>query len=183
MKQIGWIALTLIFLALSVGLVALPDLRDLRRGKVWTVHSIDAESGELAGVTVLVDQVRAMVLPGAPDRAVLYLRMGLQGQPDSLRAWLACDIGLVDSRGRIWRPLTNAAGLEIIAALGEEGETDNNCDQSRILPPEDGSPSMSVQAFLVPSALLDELRLRVTGFALRPDAISLPIRPVLQPPV
>lgn len=183
MRRLGWIALTLIFFALSVVLVAWPDLRDLRRGEVWQVNSTDAESGELAGVRVTVDQVRAMVLPGAPDRAVLYLRMGLQGQPDSLRAWLACDIGLVDSRGRIWRPLTNVAGLEIIAALGDEADGDNNCDQSRIMAPEDGSPSMSVQAFLVPSALLDDLRLRVTGFALRPAAISLPVRPVLQPPV
>lgn len=183
MRQLGWILLTLVFLALSLVLVAWPDLRDLRRGKVWEITRLDADSGDLAGVTVSVDQARAMILPGAPDRAVLYLRMGLEGDPEVLRDWLACDIGLSDSRGRIWRPLSNIAGTEIIAALGDEGDTDNNCDQSRIMAPEDGSPSPSVQAFLVPSSLLDDLRLRVTGFAIRPAALSLPVRPVLQPPL
>ncbi|WP_299844692.1 hypothetical protein [uncultured Paracoccus sp.] len=183
MRQLGWIALTVLCLALTVLLVVWPDLRELRRGKVWTVTAIDAASADLAGVTVSVDAARAMVLPGSPDRAVLYLRMGLAGQPETLRSWLACDIGLSDGRGRIWRPLTNVAGLEIIAALGDEGDTTNNCDQSRIMAPEDGSPSMSVQAFLVPSDLLDELRLRITGFAVRPEALSLPVRPVLRPPL
>lgn len=183
MKRLGWIALTLVFLALSVVLVAWPDLRQLRQGKIWTVTAIDGDSGELAGVTVVVDQVRAMILPRTPDRAVLYLRMTLQGEPERLEAWLVCDLALADDQGRIWRPMANVAGLQIIDALGDADDTDNNCDQSRFAPPEDGSPSPSVQAFLVPVDVLDKLRLRISGAAVRPDAVSLPIRPVMRSPM
>lgn len=181
MKQLGWIALTLVFLTLSILLVAWPDLVALRQGKTWSISATEADSGALAGVTVSIDEARAMVLPGTPDRAVLYLRMGLAGDPEILRAWLGCDLGLSDDQGRLWRPLANIAGLEIIDILGDEGDTDNNCDQSRILAPADGSPSMSVQAFLVPVAVLDRLRLRIAGMTTRPEALSLPVRPVLRP--
>lgn len=181
MKQLGWITLTLVFLCLSVLLTAWPDLRQLWIGRNWQVSAVEAESGELAGVTVSVDAARAMVLTSRPDRAVLYLRMGLQGDREVLRDWLACDLGLTDDQGRIWRPLANIAGTEIIGLLGDPGDTDNNCDQSRVMAPEDGSTSMSVQAFLVPVEVLDQLRLRISGFATRPAALSLPVRPVLRP--
>ncbi|RCW86801.1 hypothetical protein [Paracoccus lutimaris] len=182
MKRLGWIALALVFSLLSTLLVAWPDLLELRRGKNWNVTRIEGASGELAGVTVSVDQARVMVLPELPDRAVLYLRMGLQGDAQRMRDWLACDLGLTDDQGRVWRPLMNVVGLQVIDLLGDEGDTDNSCDQSRILAPEDGSPSMSVQAFLVPVDVLGKLRLRISGMTTRPDALSLPIRPVLRPP-
>jgi hypothetical protein len=182
MKRLGWIALTLVFLVLSCLLVAWPDLRELRHGRNWNVTRIEGASGELAGVMVSVDQARVMVLPEVPDRAALYLRMGLQGDGQKMRDWLACDLALTDDQGRVWRPLRNFVGLQIIDALGDERDTDNSCDQSRILAPGDGSPSMSVQAFLVPVDVLDSLRLRISGMTTRPDALSLPIRPVLRPP-
>ena len=182
MKRLGWIALTLVFLVLGSLLVAWPDLRELRHGTNWNVTRVEGASGELAGVVVSVDQARVLVLPELPDRAALYLRMSLQGDGQKMRDWLACDLGLTDDQGRVWRPLSNIVGLQIIDALGDEGDTDNSCDQSRILAPEDGSPSMSVQAFLVPVDVLDNLRLRISGMTTRPDALSLPIRPVLRPP-
>lgn len=183
MRQLGWALLAVICTALACLLVAWPDLIALRHGKNWTVTRLDAESGELAGVTVLVDQVRVMVLPDRPDRAVLYLRLGLRGDPQAMQGWVACDLGLGDDQGRIWRPLANIAGLQIIDLLGDPGDTDNNCDQARIMAPADGSASMSVQAFLVPVDVLDQLRLRISGMGTRPEALSLPLRPVLYPPV
>lgn len=182
MKQFGWIVLALIFLVLSVVLVAWPDLRDLRRGKNWNTVAVAGDSSELAGVTVSVDQARAMIFPAIPDRAVLYLRLGLQGDRDRMRGWLVCDLGLTDGRGRLWRPLANIAGTQVIGLLGDAGDTDSNCSQSLALTPDDGGPSMSVQAFLVPSDVLMELRLRISGMTTRPDALSLPLRPVLRPP-
>ena len=71
MRQLGWITLALLFTGLSVLLVAWPDLRDLRRGQNWNVAGIDGDTGELNGVTVSIDQARAMIFPAMPDRAVL----------------------------------------------------------------------------------------------------------------
>lgn len=182
MRQLGWITLALLFTGLSVLLVAWPDLRDLRRGQNWNVAGIDGDTGELNGVTVSIDQARAMIFPAMPDRAVLYLRMSLQGDPDRMRDWLMCDLALTDGRGRAWRPFSNAVGLQIIELLGDPGDNYNNCSQSLALRPEGGGPSMSVQAFLVPVPVLKDLRLRISGMTTRPHALSLPLRPVLRPP-
>ena len=42
MKTAGWVVLTLIFLGASVLLAAWPDLRELRRGRLWNAAQIDA---------------------------------------------------------------------------------------------------------------------------------------------
>ena len=182
MRQLGWITLALVFAVLSVLVVAWPDLRELRRGGNWNVATVEEDSGELAGVRVSVDQARAMIFPGMPDRAVLYLRLGLQGDPDRMRDWLMCDLALTDGQGRAWRPFGNAVSLQIIDLLGDQDDGYTNCSQSLARAPENGGPSMSAQAFLVPVAVLSDLRLRVSGMTTRPDALSLPFKPVLRPP-
>lgn len=182
MKTAGWIVVTLVFLAASALLVAWPDLRDLRRGMIWNVTQADSTEGELHGVRVFIDEARAMILPAMDDRALIYLRLGLQGNPAILEGWRGCDIGLTDSRGRKWRPLLNPAGFQIIDMLGADSEVDNFCDQSLILTTSEAEPSLSVQAFLVPIGLLNDLRVEFAAMATRPDALSLPFRPVLRPP-
>ena len=182
MKTAGWIVLTLIFLAASVLLVAWPDLRDLRRGRIWNAAQIDTTEGELHGVRVFIDEARAMILPIMDDRSLIYLRLGLQGNPTTLESWRGCDIGLTDSQGRKWRPLLNQAGFQIIDMMGADSEADNTCGQSLIFATSEAEPSLSVQAFLVPIGVLNDLRLEFAGMATRPDALSLPFRPVLRPP-
>lgn len=182
MKTAGWILLTTICFAASVLLSAWPDLRELRRNRIWNATQIDANEGELHGVRVFIDEARATILPDIDDRVLIYLRLGLQGNPEILESWLACDIGLTDSAGRTWRPLMNQAGLGIIDMLDPDSEVDDSCDQSRILATSAEEPSLSVQAFLVPIEVLNDLRLEFAGMTTRPDGLSLPFRPALRPP-
>lgn len=181
MKSLALVMATLLLFGLSVLLVAWPDLKELRRGRNWDAAQLDRPEGELHGVRVFVDQTKAMVLPAAPDRALIYLRVGLQGKPDQMRGWLSCDIGLTDNSGRKWRPLANAAGAEIIRFLGDD-PYEQSCNQSLSMAPEDGSPSFSAQPFLVPADVVDGLRLEISGLNTRPDALSLPLNPVMQLP-
>ncbi|RJE82490.1 hypothetical protein [Paracoccus onubensis] len=181
MKSIGLVIATLFFFGLSVLIVAWPDLKELRRGRNWDVAQSDQSEGELHGVRVFVDQTRAMILPAAPDRALIYLRLGLQGEPDQMRDWLSCDIGLTDDSGRKWLPLANAAGAQITGFLGDD-PYEQSCNQSLSMPPEDGSPSFSGQPFLVPADVVGGLRLEISGLNTRPDALSLPLNPVMQLP-
>lgn len=181
MRTLGWLALALIFAATSVLLVAWPDLEQLRRSRIWAAPQTDGTEAELHGVRVFIDEARAAILPEMEDRALIYLRLGLQGDPDTLKGWQRCDIGLTDAQGRVWRPLLNQAGLAIIDMLGADRETDYRCDQSLFMADTADSPSFSVQAFLVPVTLLNDLRLEFSGTTIRPDAVSLPFRPVLRP--
>ncbi|MFH5773786.1 hypothetical protein ACHFJ0_05990 [Paracoccus sp. NGMCC 1.201697] len=182
MKTLGLIAATLLFLALSVLVVAWPDLETLRQNRNWNVTQSDQPKGELRGVRVFVDQARAMIMPVAPDRAIVYLRLGLQSDGPPLRDWLSCDIGLIDGAGRRWLPLANMAGTQIVKVLGDAGASGRNCDQSLSLAPEEGGPSFSELAFLIPSDLLDQLRLEISAMKTRPEALSLPFRPTLTLP-
>ncbi len=182
MRKPSLIALTGVIFALTVLISAWPELQDLRRAKSWNVIRTEKLEGDLAGVRVNIDAGRAMIFPADPSRAVLYLRLGLQGDRDTLNRWLMCDIGLTDSQGRKWLPLTNTLGLEIVTLLGDVNGSDPSCGQSLVRAPEDGSPSFSVQAFLVPVAVLGDLRVEISSIATRPDALSLPFRPVLRLP-
>ena len=182
MRHLLAIAAALVLFVLTVALTGWADWQELRRGKNWNVTHSQQPEGELAGFRIFVDQGRAMILPAAPERAIVYLRLGAQGDPQLMREWLGCDLGLTDGQGRKWLPLSNLAGIEIVRLLGDGSGTEPGCPQSLNLPPEDGSPSFSGQAFLVPAGVLDDLRVELSGMATRPDAISLPFRPVLQPP-
>lgn len=178
MKSLALVIATLLFLGLSVLIVAWPDLKELRRGRNWNVTQLDQPEGELHGVRVFVDQARAMILPATPDRALIYLRLGLEGERDRMQGWLSCDIGLTDDSGRKWLPLANAAGAQITGFLGDD-PYEQSCNQSLSLAPEDGSPSFSAQPFLVPADVVDGLRLEISGLYTRPDALSLPVSPVM----
>ncbi|TKW67109.1 MAG: hypothetical protein DI616_08550 [Paracoccus denitrificans] len=182
MRTIGWLMLTLAFLAASVLLVAWPDLKELMHARIWNVSRSDDNETNLNGVRIFIDEGRAMILPAMDDRALIYLRLGLQGEPSVLESWMACDIGLTDGNGHTWRPLINQAGLEIIDMLGADSDVDDNCDQSLLFATSADAPSLSVQAFLVPVGALNDLRLQFAAMTTRPDAVSIPFRPVLRPP-
>ncbi len=182
MRKLGLIVLAGVILALTVLITAWPALQELRRAKNWNVIRTKNQEGDLAGVRVSLDAGQAMIFPADPSRAILYLRLGLQGDRDTLNQWLICDIGLTDSQGRKWLPLTNTLGLEVIKLLGDADGSGQSCGQSLVKVPEDGSPSYSVQAFLVPVEVLDDLRVEISSITTRPNALSLPFRPELRPP-
>lgn len=179
-KPLALIAVTLLCLGLTVLLVGWSDIQELRRAKNWQVTAAPDPKGELVGVTVSVDQARAMIVPGKTDRAVVYLRLGLGGKAIADLGW--CNVSLTDPKGREWLPLFNEVGNTAIERLGDSGNSGQSCDSSLRSPPEDGGPSFSDQAFLVPVDVLDKLRVELSGVNTRPKAVSLPFKPVLRPP-
>lgn len=177
MKQLAFLTMALVCFVVTVLLVAWPDILDLRRSKAWQLHETDGPSGRLGKIEVLSDTATMTVLPQLPDRALIYLRVGLQGDPEAIRSWFSCEVQLADSRGRLWLPLPNALGREITSLLGGDRATGRTCSQSLTLPPEAGGLSLSDQAFLVPADVVDDLRVVVHGFATLPKALSLPFTP------
>lgn len=183
MRKIGWLFLTVIFATASAVLAAWQDMGELRQGRIWNLAKTDSAEGRLHNARVFIDEARAMILPGLEDRALIYLRVGIEGAPDALENWRGCDLALTDSEGRKWRPLQNRAGIEIVDMLGDDSEVDSSCSQSLILTPSEVRPTLSAQAFLVPIGVLNDLRLELAGLSTRPDGLSLPFRPVLRPPL
>lgn len=177
MRQVGLLALTLICAALAVLVTAWPDIREWRGAGNWRVARVEADRGTLDGVSVRVDAARAVILPSLPDRALVYLRLEVQGDEDRLRGWLMCDLGLTDAQGRKWLPLTGEIAAQIGKLLGDPGDPHRGCSQTL-----SGGEALSVQAFMLPVEALNDLRAEISGASTRPDALSLPFRPVLRPP-
>lgn len=179
MRQLGLLGLTLICATLAVLVTAWPDIVELRDARNWRVARAEGDSGTLDGVSVRVDAARAMILPSVPDRAMVYLRMELQGDEKLRRGWLLCDLGLTDAQGRKWLPLAGDIASQIAKLLGDPGDPRQNCSQALTA---SADTLMTVQAFMLPVDALEGLRVELSGASTRPDALSLPFRPVLRPP-
>ncbi len=182
MRTLGLIMTILFCYAAVVLLVAWPDLRELYIARNWRVTETDGPAGELQGIHVNVDQARAMVLPTTQDRAIVYARLSLQGDPVRMREWLGCDIGLTDESGHKWLPLFNPVGQQIAQMLGDKDRNQLSCGQALTMVEDADTPVFSDQAFLVPVDKLQELRFQISGMRTRPYAISLTFKPVLQVP-
>lgn len=182
MKTMGLILMVLVFFALTVLIVAWPDLQEYRHANNLDITRTEGPESELDGVRVTADPPFAMIFPTLQDRAVVYVRLGLQGDAATRESWLTCDIALTDARGRRWLPLTIAAAGQLIELVGGREDAGQDCTRSLRDPGQAGGPVWSQQVFLAPVEVLGELRLELSGRVTRPRAISVPIRPVLRPP-
>lgn len=138
-----------------------------------------SREGELAGVQVAVQDARAMTFPERPDRAIVYLRLQLQGSPDQLRGWSTCEPRLWDGQGRHWLPLYNQLGIEVVSMLGRNKTLtgSRSCSQSLAGDP----PAVSEQAYLVPVEALEDLQLEISGLHTLPKALDMPLGLTVQP--
>ncbi len=170
------VLLTLILTAATCLVVAWDDLVDLRKSKVWRHRSGDT----LAGATVFVEASQIMTFPERPDRALVYLRLRLEGQPEALQAWLTCNPVLIDAEGRRWSALYNQLGIEAVSAMGKDEplSTSRSCSQSLM-----SDPAISEQAYLVPRASVEALSLEISGLRTYPDALLIPLSLRVQLPV
>lgn len=182
MRQAGWVIVALLLSLAGALVTAVPDLRELRVARIWRLVQTDAAAATLDNVEIRVDAAQAAVLEGMPDRTVVYLRLQLDGTPEDLHRWMACDLALVDGQGRRWLPLDTEAGWEIVELFAGEDAAlfGYSCSLSLIMA-ESGQPALSHQAFLVPTGQLNALRIELAGMKTRPDGVSLPLNPVLRP--
>ncbi|AGT09159.1 hypothetical protein [Paracoccus aminophilus] len=182
MRRIGWLVVALICAALTVVVIAWPALTELRQSKNWQITRVEGDSGTLGGVTVRVEAARGMIMPARPDRALLFLRLSLQGNPDELASWLGCDLALSDPKGRSWFPVSGALADQILDRLSDVGTSAPRCSQSLFRAPKGGA-TLSEQVFVVPVDTLTTLRVELSSTTTRPKALSLPFTPRLRPPV
>ena len=180
--NLGWIAAAALSFAGAAALAGWPAWTEWRHGSVRALTQATGHTAMLAGVPVQADGARAMVLAERPDRALVHLRLTLGGDPALRADWIACDLALKDAAGRRWLPLTGQLGDEIIRLLALDGGVGRSCSQS-LRPPVTlagetaaPGPGLSDQAFLVPAAALDDLRLVLSAPPLWPDGVSLPLR-------
>ena len=66
MRGLGWLALTVLFLAASWGFAARTAILDLRRDREWQPVAWPAEGGELNGVRAAIVALDAVSTPVRP---------------------------------------------------------------------------------------------------------------------
>lgn len=183
MKRLGWIALSLLLAGGAVLTVAWPALTELWRVRTFEVVRVDTPVGTLDGVQIRVDASRALSFSERPDRAIIWLRLGISGDAKQLESWLGCDLALIDDSGNRWLPLGNETGVQIVRVLSESTDRKNSCGQAAYGAAQSGAEELSDQAFLVPKEVVDRLRLHISGLQVRTRALSLPLGlQVLQQP-
>lgn len=81
MKHLAWLALTLALFAATLLLTEWSDTRDLSHQREWDVARADGAEGELDGLHFSVREARAVVVASKPDRALVLVRLAVQGSP------------------------------------------------------------------------------------------------------
>ena len=160
--------LTLVLTAATCLVVAWDDLVDLRKSRVWSYRG----GATLAGATVFIEASDTLIFPERPDRALVYLRLRLEGSTEDLQAWLTCNPVLIDPKGRRWSALYNQLGIDAVAAMGKGGSlsTSRSCSQSLTR-----DPAISEQAYLVPRDSIGTLSLEISGLRTYPEALLMPL--------
>ena len=177
MRGLGWLALTVLFLAASWGFAARTAILDLRRDREWQPVAWPAEGGELNGVRAAIVALDAVSTPVRPDRALVHLRMSLDGPEPAREAWIDCRPTLRDGKGRVWSAVLSAETDGAIKAIASDGHNHGYCSPMPYNAPAAG-PILSDQVFLVPVDALGDLDLHLSGSGVRPQALVSPIRPV-----
>lgn len=177
MRHFLWAFSAVLLFALTCLLVAWPSLQDLYRDRALRPVAAEGNAGIVSGVTIRVSTATAMILPQQPDRALIYLRLDLSGDPAAMSEWLSCNVSLRDSQGRRWRALYSPLGLKIIDLLGGQKAAGKSCQQA-LFAGEDNA--LADEAFLLPVDIMGDLRLDIHGEGTLPYTLSLPIRPVLR---
>lgn len=180
MKTLGWLLLTVVAFALTVVVSGWTSYQDVRKYAIWITKPVDPAAAEFGGVRLSVDAARARILNDQPDRAIVYVRMIMRGKADTLKTWVPCEMGLTDSGGRVWLPVSGLVDRSSTRILIDQGDEDVSCDKAAFRAEGDDQPATAMQAYLVPEDALKDLSLRVSSAATRPDAVSIPIKPVLR---
>ena len=181
MRRLALILVILICGTASVAINAWSAITDLRLSKVWRVTDVDADHAVLKGVELKPDIVRAAIFPARPDRAVVYLRLRLKGDPAVMREWLSCDANLTDKDDHVWSPLYGTLQQQVVMLLAGGEESLLSCGQALTDEPDEGGYVYSDQVYLVPADRLDQMHLQVSGLRTLPDAVSMKVTPVLRP--
>jgi len=177
MKHLAWLALTLALFAATLLLTEWSDTRDLSHQREWDVARADGAEGELDGLRFSVREARAVVVASKPDRALVLVRLAVQGSPKAASQWIDCRASLRGKGGETWLPLYTASSSGAIRLMAPDGKDNGTCLVSGV---SETGPTLSDHLYRLPSADLDDLTLRVSGYGTRPSALAFPIRPTVR---
>ncbi|MBS7544000.1 hypothetical protein [Ancylobacter oerskovii] len=177
MRQIFWLGTTLVFFTATLGLTAWPDLKDLAHQREWRVARVSTAEGELAGIRVEVRDARAAVVESKPDRALLLVRLDLQGPPEAAASWVDCRISLRGADGAVWLPLHSHSTRGAAKILAPDGKDNGTCNTRSV---SGDAPATFDQLYRLPSSALDDLTLHVSGYGTRPSALAFDIKPTVR---
>lgn len=179
LKHLGWIVLSILFLVASSLISAEVAILDLRKESEWQLKEVDTAGAELDRVTVQVERTRAVATPQRADRALVHVRLSLQGAEDARQAWVDCRLTLHDDQDRKWLPMETENTDGAIKAVAADRMNNGRCNPVPYDAPRDGSAILSDQVFLVPVDTLGQLTLHVSGYGTRPRALAIRIEPDL----
>jgi len=174
MTNLRWLAVTVVLFAVASVLVGWSDFKDLAHQREWKAVSVDAAEGELDGIRVGVREVRAAIVDSKPGRALLFVRLDLQGSQENLASWVDCRASLHAEDGRRWLPLYDYSVRSAIQILASDGKDNGNCNPTTIT---ENGPTTFDQIYRLPASVLDNLTLRVSGYGTRPSALAFSIKP------
>jgi len=174
MKNLRWSVLAVVLFGATLSLEGWSGLTDLSHQREWKASSVDGDVGELDGVRVAVREVRAAVVDNKPDRGLLFVRVELQGPPASMASWVNCDVSLQASDGRRWLPVYGYAVRGAIKALASDGKDNGNC---RLAGVNEKSGTHFDQIYRLPTSVLDDLTVHVSGYGARPAALVFAVKP------
>lgn len=178
-KHLGWIFLSLLFLAANSVISARVAIDDLSKAREWKVEHVSGSSADLGGVTVRLEATKAVTTPVKADRALVHVRLSLQGPEPARSTWINCRLSLRDSKGRSWSPMENENTDSAIKIIASDRRNNGRCNPSPYDASTDGKPILSDQVFLVPVETLLDLSLYVSGYGTLPEALAFPIKPAL----
>lgn len=142
----------------------------------------DSEHLDYAGAIWQLDRVR--IIGDGSDTSVRFpgqmrlviVRLVATATSDIGESWGQCEVSLIDVRGRRWLPLDINLSNEISRDLDPKAPPLNGCGVTSLTPPEIDHAAAIEEKFVVPADAISQLSIRLSVAALRPKAISFPLK-------
>ena len=174
MTNLRWLAITGALFGVTLVVTGWSPFRDLAHQREWQASVVSSSEAELAGIRVGVREVKAAVIDNKPDRGLLFVRIDLQGPKEAMDAWLECRVTLQTPDGRMWQPLSSYEARGAIRMVASDGKSHDSCYPPSV---HNDAPTVFDQLYRIPTAVLDELTLHVSGFGTRPEALAFELDP------
>ncbi len=181
--RLWWLSLVSlpVLIGVAVGANAWRNFAEYRH-RIETSLIEGAEHIDYAGAIWQLDNVR--VIGDGGDTSIRFpgqmrlviVRMVATATSDIGEGWGQCEVSLTDSPGRRWLPLDINLSNDISRDLDPKAPPINGCGITSLTPPEIGHAASIEEKFVVPVDAIPQLTIRLSVAALRPKAISFPLK-------
>ncbi|MFK0334380.1 hypothetical protein ACIQUB_25035 [Rhizobium sp. NPDC090275] len=177
-----WLSLASLpfLLAVAVAINAWRNIEDYRR-RIDTDVVQGAGELDYAGAMWRLEKMRLigdgrdmqLRLPG--EMRLIIVRIAATAAREIGDGWGQCEVSLVDGAGRRWLPLDVILSSDISRDLEPANEPLKGCGITSLDPPHQDHATLIEEKFVVPSAAVSSLSVRLSVGPLRPHAIGFPL--------